>query len=150
MSLKARLEEDMKNAMRARESGKLRLSVIRMARSSMKNLEIDEKRELNEDEVLAVLVKEVKMRKDSLEEFVKADRKDLIDLTQQELDILMEYMPKQLTTDEIRTLVSDTIKQLGASSPKDMGKVMASLAPQVKGRADGKEVSNIVKELLNS
>lgn len=150
MSIKIRLEEDMKSAMREREQGKFRLSVIRMVRASIKNAEIDEKRELSEDEVLSILAKEVKMRRDSYEEFSKAGRDDLAESTQREIDILIEYLPKQLTEEEITSLVQEAIQETGAEGSKDMGKVMAIVSPKVKGRADGKKVSDIVKKLLNS
>lgn len=150
MSIKTRLEEDMKTAMRAREQGKFRLSVIRMVRASIKNAEINERRELNDEEVLSVLAKEVKMRKDSFEEFTKAGRDDLAEPTKREIDILAEYLPEQLTEAEVTSLVEQAIKDTGALSPKDMGKVMGVISPKVKGRADGKQVSDIVKKLLNS
>lgn len=150
MSIKARLDEDMKNAMRERESGKFRLSTIRMVKASIKNAEIDVRRELNDEEVLSILAKEVKMRRDSFEEFSKAGRTDLADASKQEIDILAEYLPAQLSEEEIRALVKEAIQQTGAQGPKEMGKVMAFLNPKVKGRSDGRQVSNIVKEMLNT
>ncbi len=139
----------MKNAMRERESGKFRLSVIRMVRASIKNAEISERRELTEEEVFGILAKEVKMRRDSFEEFSKAGRKDLADQAQQEIEILADYLPAPLTGAEIRELVTEAIKETGAAGPKDMGKVMSVVTPKTKGRADGKEVSALVKELLS-
>lgn len=150
MSLKARLDEDMKNAMRAREAGKFKLSVIRMVKASIKNAEINERRELSDEEVLSVLAKEVKMRRDSYEEFSKAGRSDLADAAKKEIEILADYMPEQLTEEEIRALVKEAIEQTGAQGPKEMGKVMAFLNPKTKGRSDGKQVSSIVKEMLSS
>lgn len=149
MSLKEQLTEDMKQAMKAKEAGKLRLSVIRMVRSAIKNVEIDSKKELTEEGVLDIVSKEVKMRRDSMEEFKKADRQDLVDQLEQEIAILLPYLPQQLTEAEVRALVSEAVAASGATSPKDMGKVMALLMPKVKGRADGKLVNNIVRELLN-
>lgn len=149
MSLKEQLTEDMKQAMKAKEAGKLRLSVIRMVRSAIKNVEIDSKKELSEEGVLDIVSKEVKMRRDSMEEFKKADRQDLVDQLEQEIAILLPYLPQQLTEAEVRALVSEAVATSGATSPKDMGKVMALLMPNVKGRADGKLVNNIVRELLN-
>ncbi|NLH44772.1 MAG: GatB/YqeY domain-containing protein, partial [Acholeplasmataceae bacterium] len=104
MSIKDLLTEDMKQAMKDKESGKLRLSVIRMARANIKNIEIDEKRELNDDEVLAVLMKEVKMRQDSLEEFTKAGREELVEQAKQEIAILRKYLPEQLSDEELKAL----------------------------------------------
>lgn len=149
MSLKEQLTEDMKQAMKAKEAGKLRLSVIRMVRSAIKNVEIDSKKELSEEGVLDIVSKEVKMRRDSMEEFKKANRQDLVDQLEQEIAILLPYLPQQLTEAEVRALVSEAVATSGATSPKDMGKVMALLMPNVKGRADGKLVNNIVRELLN-
>ena len=148
MSIKDLLTEDMKQAMKDKESGKLRLSVIRMARANIKNIEIDEKRELNDDEVLAVLVKEVKMRQDSLEEFAKAGREELVEQAKQEIAILRKYLPEQLSDEELRALVEEAVAETGAAGPKDMGKVMAALMPKTRGRADGKRINIMVRELL--
>lgn len=149
MSLKERLTEDMKQAMKDKEAGKLRLSVIRMVRANIKNVEIDSKQELSDDEVLNVVSREVKMRRDSMEEFKKGNRLDLVESLEQEIDILMKYLPEQLNETEVRTLVEQAVAEAKAVSPKDMGKVMAVLMPKVKGRADGKLVNTIVRELLN-
>jgi uncharacterized protein YqeY len=149
MLLKDMLTEDMKQAMKDKEAGKLRLSVIRMVRSAIRNLEIDQKKELNEEEVLDVLAKEVKMRRDSLEEFKKGNRPDLVENLEKEIKILMAYLPEQLSEDEVRKLVIQAIQDSNASSVKDMGKVMALLMPRTKGRADGKMVNTFVREMLN-
>lgn len=148
MSIKDLLTEDMKQAMKDKESGKLRLSVIRMARANIKNIEIDEKRELNDDEVLAVLMKEVKMRQDSLEEFTKAGREELAEQAKQEIAILRKYLPEQLSDEELKALVEEAVAETGAAGPKDMGKVMAALMPKTRGRADGKRINTMVRELL--
>ncbi|MDT8901958.1 GatB/YqeY domain-containing protein [Anaeroselena agilis] len=149
MSIKERLTEDMKQAMKDKEAGKLRLSVIRMVRASIKNVEIDRKKELGDEEVLDVLAKEVKMRRDSLEEFKKGNRPDLVAGLEQEIGILMGYLPQQLSDEEVRALVAEAVAQTGAAGPKDMGKVMSALMPKVKGRADGKTVNAMVKDALN-
>ncbi len=149
MSLKDKLTEDMKQAMKDKEAGKQRLSVIRMVRASIKNTEIDRKKELSDEEVLDVLAKEVKMRRDSLEEFKRGNRPDLVAGLEQEIAILMEYLPPQLSEEEVRALVAEAVAQTGAAGPKDMGKVMAALMPKVKGRADGKTVNAMVKDALN-
>jgi len=148
MALKEKLTEDMKAAMKAREGGKKRLSVIRMVRSSLKNVEIDKKRELSEDEVLEILAKEVKKRKDALEEYMRAGRQDIADGLNEEITILMEYLPQQMSEDDVRSLVNEVITEVRPSGPKDMGRVMSALMPRVKGRADGKLVNRIVKEIL--
>ena len=149
MTLRDRLTEDMKQAMKDKEAGKLKLSVIRMVRSAAKNIEIDRHKELDDNELLEVVAKEVKMRKDSLEEFRKANRPDLLAALEQEIAILMEYLPEQMTEAEVRGLVTQAVADAQASSPRDMGKVMALLMPKVKGRADGKLVNSLVKELLS-
>ncbi|QDR80943.1 GatB/YqeY domain-containing protein [Sporomusa termitida] len=149
MSIKDKLTEDMKQAMKDKEAGKLRLSVIRMVRASIKNVEIDKKKELAEEEVLDVLAKEVKMRRDSIEEFKKGNRPDLVETIEREIDILMQYLPEQLSEQEVRVLVAEAVKAAQAANAKDMGKVMAVLMPKVKGRADGKLVSSVVREFLN-
>lgn len=146
MSLNDRLNEDMKQAMRSQD--KFRLSVIRMVRSSIKNIEIDQRKTLDDTEVLDVLNREIKQRKDSLQEFEKAGRDDLAEQLRQELEILTVYMPEQLSEDEVKEIVQQTIQEVGASSKADMGKVMAALMPKVKGRAEGKLVNQIVQQSL--
>lgn len=146
MSLGERLNEDMKQAMKSQD--KFKLSVIRMVRSSIKNQEIDLKRTLDDNEVLDILSREIKQRKDSLQEFEKAGRNDLVEGLQAELVILAEYQPQQLTEEEVKAIVQETIEQVGASSKADMGKVMTALMPKVKGRAEGKVVNGLVQQLL--
>ncbi|AFM01930.1 MULTISPECIES: GatB/YqeY domain-containing protein [Desulfitobacterium] len=150
MSLKDRLVEDMKVAMKAKEEGKVRLSVIRMTRAAIKNAEIDKQVEFNDDQVIEVLAKEVKMRRDSIEEFSKANRPDTVKALEEEISVLMEYLPQQLSEGEIRQLAQETIAEVGAQGPKDLGKVMGKITPKTKGRADGKLVNQIVRELLGS
>ena len=147
MTLRDRLTEDMKQAMKDKEAGKLKLSVIRMVRSAAKNVEIDRRKELDDNELLDVVAKEVKMRRDSLDEFRKAGRPELLAVLEQEIAILMEYLPEQMSEAEVRALVTQAVADAQAASAKDMGKVMALLMPKVKGRADGKLVNSIVKEL---
>lgn len=147
--LKTRLDADMKTAMKDREAGKLRLSVIRMVKSAIKNLEIDHKKELTDEEVLGVLMKEVKQRKDSVEEFKKGNRPDLVEATEAEIVILQEYLPEPMTETEIEELVKEVIQETGAQSKKDMGKVMGLLTARTKGRADGKVLNQIVQKFLS-
>ena len=148
MSLKDKLTADMKDAMKARDAGKLRLSVIRLVRGAIRQQEIDGQKELSDEDVLGVISKEVKQRRDSIEDFKKGGRDDLVAEAEAEIAVLMEYLPQQLSEDEVRSLVQEAIAASGAASPKDMGKVMKELMPKVKGRADGKLVNGIVKELL--
>lgn len=146
MSLKDRISEDMKEAMKAHE--KDRLAVIRMVRSAIRQTEIDGKKELDDEGVMSVISKELKMRRDSLEEFERGGRTDLVEKTKVEIEVLLPYLPAQLSEEEIKALVKEAIEGTGASSTKDMGKVMGALMPKVKGRADGKLVNTIVKEML--
>jgi uncharacterized protein len=146
MSLSDRLNDDMKLAMKSQD--KFKLSVIRMVRAAIKNIEIDQRKPLEEQEVLDVLNREVKQRKDSLQEFEKAGREDLAENLRAEIVILMDYLPQQLSDEEVKAIVQQTIQEVGASSKADMGKVMGALMPKVKGRADGKVVNQFVQELL--
>ena len=150
MTTKEKLRADMKQAMKDREAGKLRLEVIRMVRSDIRNAEINgkNKEELTENEVLAVIMKAVKMREDSLAEFIKGQRQDLIEQTNKELEILKAYLPAAMSDEELTGIVKEAIAAVGAASPKDMGKVMKAVLPQVQGRADGKRINTIVKSLL--
>ena len=147
MSIKDQLTEDMKQAMKDREAGKLRLSVIRMVRANIKNVEINEKKELNDDEVLAILLKEVKMRQDSLVEFEKAERSELAEQAKAEIEILKKYLPEPLS-EELRVMVAEAISETGAEGPKAIGKVMPAVMAKAKGRADGKRINQMVRELL--
>lgn len=146
MSLKDQLKEDMKAAMKAREEGKIALSVIRMVNSAIKNTEINDKIELDDNGVLGILAKEMKTRQDSLTEFEKAGREDLISHVKEEIAVLQKYMPAQMTEDEIRDVVKKAIAECGDNV--NMGNVMKHAMPHTKGRADGKLVNTIVKELL--
>lgn len=147
MSLLTTLNEDMKMAMRAKD--KETLSVVRMLKASLQNEQIKLGEELNADQELTILAREMKQRRDSVAEFKKADRQDLVDKTQAEIEIVEKYMPKQLSEDEVKTIVSAAIAKVGASSMKDFGQVMGAVMPETKGKADGNEVNRIVKELLN-
>ncbi|MCH4170451.1 MAG: GatB/YqeY domain-containing protein [Lactobacillus sp.] len=148
MSLLATLNEDMKTAMKARD--KDRLAVIRMLKAAVTNDQIKLGHDLTSEEELVVLSRELKQRKESLEDFQKADRQDLIDHVTQEIAIVAAYMPKQLTDQEVKDLVQATIVKVAAKSPKDFGKVMGALMLQVKGKADGGKVNAFVKEALTN
>jgi len=143
MSLKARLKEQQILAMRAKD--KTRLGTIRMLLAAIKQIEIDNRIELNDDEVTAVVIKSVKQRKDSITQFEKANRIDLADIEKAELAILQEFLPQALTADEVKTLVEQAIASSGAKSMQDMGKVMGLLKKDIQGRADMGEVSALVK-----
>mgnify|MGYP001024685809 FL=1 len=145
MSLKEQLLQDMKDAMKAKEAGKTALSVIRMVRSAIRNTEIDGKCELDDAGVGAVIAKEMKQRKESLADFEKAGRADLVEQVKAEMVVLEKYMPKQLSEDEIRKIVTDIV---AGNDGMKMGDVMKAVMSHVKGKADGKVVSAIVKEIL--
>ncbi|MEK3881621.1 GatB/YqeY domain-containing protein [Paenibacillus sp. PL2-23] len=146
MNLSERLTDDMKQAMKSQD--KFKLTTIRMMRASVKNMEIELKRPLEDNEVLNILSREIKIRKDSLQEFQKAGRDDLVTGLAAEIEIISQYLPEQLTEEEIQEIVRQTIHELGASSKADMGKVMSALMPKTKGRADGKLVNQAVQQFL--
>lgn len=147
MSLKQRINEDMKAAMRAKETA--RLGAIRLILSAVKQREVDERIELTDADVLAVLDKMVKQRRDSISQFEAGGRQDLADVEKFELGVLQEYMPQQMSEAEIETAVAQAIGNSGAAGPQDMGKVMAVLKPQLAGRADIGKVSALVKAKLS-
>lgn len=148
MSLLERLNNDMKQAMKSKEKDKL--SVIRMVKSSLQNEAIKlGVKELSEDVELTVLSREVKQRKDSLHEFDKAGRADLVEKLRTELSIVELYLPKQLSEEELSAIVAQTISEVGAKSKADMGKVMSAIMPKVKGKADGSLVNKFVQQHLS-
>lgn len=147
MSLKDKLMEDLKAAMKSKE--KLKKSVITMVRAAIKQYEVDNRKNMDDDQIIEIISKQVKQKKDAIVEFEKGQRQDLVDEAKKEIDILMDYLPEQLTESEIRTIVEETINEVSAQGPKDMGKVMGAIIPKVKGKADGKIVSKLVKEHLS-
>jgi len=148
MSLLERLNNDMKQAMKNKEKDKL--SVIRMVKASLQNEAIKlGTKELSEDAELTVLSREVKQRKDSLHEFDKAGRQDLVEKLHTELSIVELYLPKQLSEEELSEIVKDTIAEVGAKSKAEMGKVMSAIMPKVKGKADGSLVNKFVQQHLS-
>jgi uncharacterized protein YqeY len=146
VDLTQRLTEDMKQAMKDKD--KVRLSVLRMVKAAVKNREIEIGRPLADDDVLGVIQKELKQRRDSLQAFESAGRTDLVDEVKAEIDVLMSYLPKQLSEEELREIVQSVISELGASGKADVGKVMSAVMPKVKGRADGRLVQSLVQSLL--
>lgn len=139
--------EDLKSAMKAQD--KLKLSVIRMVKSAMQMEELNKKRELTDEEVIDVISKQIKTRKDSIKEFEKGAREDLIEATSKEIDILVTYLPKQLTDEEVMEIIKKVFDEIKPESPKDMGKIMKAVTPLVKGKADMGKVSSIIKSKLN-
>ena len=145
MSLKETLLQDLKVAMKEKDT--IRKNTIQLVRAGVLQIEKDNHVELDDEGVLDVVAKELKKRRDSLPEFEKSGRTDLIDNLNKEIEVLLGYLPEQLTEDEIKKIVEETIAETGASSMKDMGKVMGAVSPKVKGRADNRVVSGYVKEL---
>ncbi|GAB4073404.1 GatB/YqeY domain-containing protein [Barrientosiimonas marina] len=149
MALMEQLNEDMKQAMKAKE--KDRLAVIRMLKASLQNETIKlGKQSLSEDEELTVLSKELKQRKDSLQEFKSAGRDDLVEPLETEIDVIQTYMPQPLSEEELERVVKAAIEDVGATSKQDMGKVMSTVMPKVKGKADGAQINQLVQKHLES
>ena len=147
MSLVVKINEDMKNAMKSQD--KERLGVIRMLKSAMQLTSIEKKHELSDEEVIDVLSKQIKMRKDSVAEFSKANRMDLANQYEKEIDILMTYMPEQLSLEDVISIIDEVINEVNPTSQKQMGLVMKELTPKVKGKFDMGEVSKIIRERLS-
>ena len=146
MSLRDRVTEDMKNAMRAREADKL--GALRLLLAAMKQREVDERITLDDAGVVAVIEKMMKQRRDSIEQYEKAERRDLADTEKYEMSVLQAYLPQGLSPAEIEAIVADAVASSGAKSAADMGKVMAIVKPKVAGRADMGKVSALVKSKL--
>ncbi|HBB29812.1 MAG TPA: aspartyl-tRNA amidotransferase [Clostridiales bacterium] len=146
MPLKETLAEDLKDAMKSKE--KVKKNVVTMVRAAIKQREVDERIELDDAEIIDIIAKQVKQKKDSIEEFQKGNRLDLVDLTNDEIKILLNYLPPQLSEDELEQIVKDAIEEANAQTKKDLGKLMAVIMPKVKGKADGKQVNQIVARYL--
>lgn len=146
--LKERLQDDMKQAMRAKD--KARLATIRLALAAIKQKEVDEQITLDDTQVLAVLEKMVKQRRDSIRQYQDAGRQELADQEQQEITLLQEYLPEQMDAAELEAVIDEIIAASGASGPQDMGKVMGTLKPRIQGRADMGQASQLVKRKLSS
>jgi Uncharacterized conserved protein len=146
MSLKNRLLEDMKTAMKEKDT--IRKNAVQMVRSAVLQVEKDNHVTLDDDGIIEVVAKEVKKRKDSLVAYEQSGRQDLIDDLNSEINVLLAYLPTQLTEAEVEQIVSKAITEVNATSAKDMGKIMQIVMPQIKGRSDGKVVNQIVKKLL--
>jgi uncharacterized protein YqeY len=147
MTLKARITEDMKSAMKAKEAG--RLAAIRLLLAAIKQKEVDERVELDDAAIAAVIEKLVKQRKDSVTQYEAANRQDLADIEKAEIDILSAYLPEKMSSEEVAAAVAAAVAQTGAKGPADMGKLMGVLKPQLAGKADMAEVSKLVKAALS-
>lgn len=153
MSLKDRINEDMKSAMKAAGGGadpaaRIKLDTIRFLNSEIKNAEIQKHGELTEEEITEVVQRQIKRRREAIEQYQKGGRQDLVEKEEKEAEMLAAYLPEQLSDDDLRALVQEAIKETGAQSPKEMGKVMNVLMPKIKGRADGRRVSEITSGFL--
>ena len=146
MSLKVQISEDMKNAMRAKDSA--RLSTIRLLQAAIKQREVDERIELDDTAVIAVIEKMLKQRRDSIAAYESANRNDLADIEKFEVTVLQTYLPQQLTEDEVKQILEAVVTETGASGIKDMSKVMAAIKPLVAGRADMGKISGLIKTRL--
>ncbi|KZS22452.1 GatB/YqeY domain-containing protein [Wohlfahrtiimonas chitiniclastica] len=147
MSLKARIMEDIKTAMR--EKNKEKLATLRLISAEIKQVEVDQRIEMDDAAVTAVLVRMVKQRKESIDQFQKAERLDLVAQEESELSIIMPYLPEQMSQEDVEAAISEAIKATGALTMKDMGKVMGMLKPQLEGKADMGVVSKLLKAALN-
>lgn len=146
MSLKEELMADLKKAMK--EKDKQRKDTITMVRAAIKQKEVDERVDLKDEDVLAIISKQVKEKKKSIDEFKKGNRQDLVDATEAEIEILYDYLPKQLSEDELKDIVQETISRLGIHSKKDMGRLMQDIMPRIKGQADGQTINRLAQEFF--
>lgn len=147
MNLNDRIMNDLKEAMKNKDSFKL--GVIRMVKGAIQLEKINKKRDLNDEEVIDVISKQIKLRKDSINEFEKAGRNDLADTTKKEVEVLNEYMPEQLSSEEVNKIIDEAFLKLNPTSSKDMGLIIKEVSPKVKGRTDMGEVSKIIKDKLS-
>jgi len=146
MSLKVKINEDMKSAMRSKDSA--RLGAIRLLQSALKQKEVDERIDIGDGDVLTIIEKMLKQRRDSIDAFKKADRQDLVEKEEFEVTVLMQYMPEPLEEGEILNIIDQAIKNLSASSMKDMGAVMSAVKPELSGKANMADVSQKIKSKL--
>ena len=146
MTIKTKLEEDLKDAMRSGDT--LRRSVIRLIRSAIKNEEIALQRDLGDEDILKVLNRQAKQRRDSIEAFTQGNRLDMAQKEQDEVSVILEYLPKQLSTDEITDLVKKKIREIGAEDIGDIGRIMSQMMPELQGKASGRDVKDIAARLL--
>jgi hypothetical protein len=146
--IEAKLLLDMKAALKSGEEGRLDLSVIRLARAALQNAAIEKRRELSEEEAVEVLSREVKQRREAADEYTGLGRKEAADRLHREVSVLERYLPEQLSEEELRRLITQAITETGASSARDLGKVMGKVVPQTRGRAAGRKVKELAGQLL--
>ncbi|MBU5313604.1 GatB/YqeY domain-containing protein [Tissierella carlieri] len=147
MSLKEKLMEDLKDSMKSKDT--IKKNTITMVRAAIKQKEVDERIEVSEEAILDIISKQLKEKRMAIEEFKKGQRQDLVELTEKEIEILLQYLPKQLSEEEVEEIVIETIKEINATSMKDIGIIMKAVMPKVKGRTDGNIVNKIIKKVFN-
>ncbi len=146
--LKQRLQSDLKDAMKQKDTFKR--DVIRFVMSAIKQIEVDERKELSDADIEAILVKQIKQRNDSIQQFREGGREDLVEKNEKELEILRSYLPEPMSEDEVREIIKEIVEETGAQGMKDMGKVMGAAKSKIGSRAEGRVINQIAKELLNS
>jgi uncharacterized protein YqeY len=146
MSLKEQLLEELKTAMKEKDT--VKKNTVQMARAAILQVEKDNRITLDDDGIIDVIAKEVKKRRDVLPDYEKSGRQDLIDSLKAEVDVLLQYLPQQLSEEELEAIVRKAVQDTGAASAKDMGRIMQAVMPQVKGRADGKMINAMVKKII--
>jgi len=147
MSLKETLMEDLKDSMKNKDT--IKKNTITMVRAAIKQKEVDERIEVSEEAILDIMTKQLKEKKMAIGEFAKGQRQDLVELTEKEMEILLRYLPEQLSEEEVEKIVVETIKEINATSMKDIGLIMKSVMPKVKGKTDGNMVNKIIKKVFN-
>lgn len=146
MSLREKINQDLKEAMKAKDIKKR--DALRLLTSAFKQIEVDERKELSDDDIIKIIQKQVKSRNDSIEQYKKAERDDLVEKEQEEIDVYEIYLPKQLSDDELENSLKEIVAKVGAESMKDMGKVMGMASKELAGKADGKRINECVKKIL--
>ena len=147
MSLKEKINQDLKEAMKAKDTKKR--DALRLLTSAFKQIEVDERKELSDEDIIKIIQKQVKQRKDSIFQYLEASREDLAQKEQDEISYYEVYLPKQLSDEELKTAIKEIISEVGATSMKDIGKVMGSATKKLAGLADGKRINQVAKELLS-
>ena len=147
MLLKDQLMEDLKVAMK--EKDVVRKTTITMLRAAVKQVEVDQRVDLEDEDVIQIIAKQIKQKRAAIEEFEKADRQDLVDEAHQEIKVLEAYLPEQLSEEALKAIIADAVAETGATTPKEMGKVISLVSGKTKGRADGKLIATLVKEMLS-
>ncbi|HHV27541.1 MAG TPA: GatB/YqeY domain-containing protein [Tissierellia bacterium] len=146
MSLKKSLMEDLKTSMKNKDT--LRKNTITMVRAGIKQKEVDERRELDDEDIMDIIAKQLKEKRNAIKEFDRGGRQDLVEQTEKEMEVLLKYLPEQLTEEEVEEIVKAVIEEVDAKSMKDMGIIMKNVMPKIKGRADGSVVNKVAKKYL--